>query len=275
MPTMTGAPSIRPGPIARLVAGASLVVLAVACGSDSSPQEQPAPVRAADGAEAGSTPGAGGDAAAAQAASTRHVDPRKGGLELGFGEYAITMEADEIRPGPVTFVIRNGGAMIHGFEIEAEGDDDGDHSGPGHGELKLEGPAMQPGGTVRIDADLPPGVYKVECFVDGHDDLGMEAILVVRDDAPLVTLDDPADSPGAVEIVGFAFAPDVVVVASGTEVRWTNDDPAAHTVSADDGSFDSGTLDPSDGFSYRFGEPGTYTYRCEIHPTMRGTVRVT
>ena len=273
MRTMTGTPSIRPGLIARLVAGASLVVLAIACGS--SPQAQPAPVRVADGAEAGSTPGTSGDAAGAGTASARRVDPRKGGLELGFGEYAIAMEADEIRPGLVTFVIRNGGTMVHGFEIEAEGDGDDDHSGSGHGELKLEGPAMQPGGTVRIDADLPPGVYKVECFVDGHDDLGMEAILVVRENAPLVTLDDPPDSPGAGEIVGFAFAPDVVEVVSGTEVRWTNDDPAAHTVSADDGSFDSGTLDPSDGFSHRFGEPGTYTYRCEIHPTMRGTVRVT
>ena len=27
------------------------------------------------------------------------VDPRRGGLELGFGEFAITLEAGEIRPG--------------------------------------------------------------------------------------------------------------------------------------------------------------------------------
>ncbi len=60
-----------------------------------------------------------------------------------------------MRPGPITFVISNAGTMIHGFEIEAE-DDDGDHSGPGHGELKLEGPAFDPGETVRIDAVLPP-----------------------------------------------------------------------------------------------------------------------
>lgn len=43
------------------------------------------------------------------------LDPRRDGLELGFGEFAITLEAGEIRPGPVTFVIRNGGQLVHGF----------------------------------------------------------------------------------------------------------------------------------------------------------------
>ena len=106
---------------------------------------------------------------------------------------AITLEAGAIRPGPVTFVVRNGGTMIHGFEIEAEeADGDHDHSGSGHGGLKFEGPAMSPGEVVRLPADLPPGTYTIECFVDGHDDLGMETTLVVRRDAPLVRAADPA-----------------------------------------------------------------------------------
>jgi hypothetical protein len=45
--------------------------------------------------------------------ATRRVDPRRGGLDVGFGEFAITLEAGEIRPGPVTFVIRNGGRLVH------------------------------------------------------------------------------------------------------------------------------------------------------------------
>ena len=200
------------------------------------------------------------------------VDPRHGGFELTFGEYAITLEAAEIRPGRVEFVIRNGGTMIHGFEIEAR-DDDGDHSGPGHGELKLEGPAFGAGETVRMSADLPPGVYEIECFVAEHDDLGMRTTLVVREDAPLV----PADSTAAsdtVQIADFAFSPDVVEIGTGAEVTWRNDDPTAHTVTADDGSFDSESVDSSDDFTQRFTEPGTYPYFCQIHPTMRGSVRV-
>ena len=73
---------------------------------------------------------------------------------------------------------------MHGFEIEAE-DDDGDHSGPGNGELKLEGPEFGPDDVVRIRADLPAGVYEVECFVGEHDDRGMRATLIVRPGAPL------------------------------------------------------------------------------------------
>ena len=115
----------------------------------------------------------------------RRVDPREHGLEVGFGEFAITLEADEIRPGPVTFVIRNGGALVHGFEIEGE-DDDGDNSGPGNGELKLEGPEFGPGNVVRIHADLPAGIYEIECFVADHDDRGMRTSLIVRPGAPLI-----------------------------------------------------------------------------------------
>jgi plastocyanin len=162
---------------------------------------------------------------------------------------------------------------VHGFEIQAE-DDDGDHSGPGHGELKLEGPEFGPGRTVRLQADLPPGRYEIECFVAEHDDRGMRTTLIVTPDAPLVAQAPPAASRDAVTITGFAFSPEVVEVEAGTEVSWTNEDPTPHTVTAEDASFDSGTLDPGSDFSTRFDRTGTYAYLCQIHPTMRGTVRV-
>ena len=43
-------------------------------------------------------------------APPRRVDPRAGGLEIALGEWALTPEALVIRPGRVTFVIRNRGA---------------------------------------------------------------------------------------------------------------------------------------------------------------------
>jgi plastocyanin len=204
------------------------------------------------------------------------VDPRRGGLELGFGEFAITLEAEEIRPGPVTFVIRNGGALVHGFEMEIG--EVGDHSGSGHSggddRFKVEGPALGPGRTLRIPLDLAPGVYEVECFVAEHDDMGMRATLVVRRGAPLVRVDTETTSPDLVEIGDFAFSPSPIEVESGTEVTWRNEDPTAHTVTADDGSFDSGTLDPGSEFATTFEGTGTFDYFCQIHPTMRGAVRV-
>lgn len=53
-----------------------------------------------------------------------------------------------------------------------------------------------------------------------------------------------------------------------------DDDPTAHTVTAEDGSLDSGTLDRGKTFDFRFTEVGTYRYGCEIHPDMKGSVTV-
>jgi plastocyanin len=75
-------------------------------------------------------------------------------------------------------------------------------------------------------------------------------------------------------IAGFAFHPASVTVAAGDTISWTNEDAAAHTVTADDGSFDTGTLDKGASGSHTFASAGTFAYHCTIHPTMHGTVTV-
>jgi plastocyanin len=79
----------------------------------------------------------------------------------------------------------------------------------------------------------------------------------------------------AVAIVDFAFDPATLEVPVGTTVTWTNQGAAPHTVTADDGTFDSGTLQPGGTFSMTFDTPGTFTYHCEIHPSMTATIVVT
>jgi plastocyanin len=77
-----------------------------------------------------------------------------------------------------------------------------------------------------------------------------------------------------VEIADFAFDPDPVMVQAGGKVIWLNQDSAPHTATAEDGSFDTGTLAEGKLKSETFKQPGTYEYICEIHPDMHGTVEV-
>jgi plastocyanin len=77
-----------------------------------------------------------------------------------------------------------------------------------------------------------------------------------------------------VEIVDFAYDPDPVTIEEGGKVIWQNEDSAPHTATADDGSFDTGTLEEGKLGSETFKEAGTYSYICSIHPDMTGTVEV-
>ena len=70
-----------------------------------------------------------------------------------------------------------------------------------------------------------------------------------------------------------AFAPADIEVRR-VAVDWLNDDSIGHTVTALDGSFNSGVMGVGDAFSVTFETPGTFDYLCAIHPTMRGTVTV-
>src|SRR3954470_16013002 len=77
-----------------------------------------------------------------------------------------------------------------------------------------------------------------------------------------------------VQIVEFSYDPEPVVIQAGGKVTWQNEDTAPHTATADDGSFDTGTIERGKLGSATFKEAGTFTYHCEIHPTMHGTVEV-
>jgi plastocyanin len=75
------------------------------------------------------------------------------------------------------------------------------------------------------------------------------------------------------------FAPVDLRVAPGTTVVWTNNDPFAHTITSDDGLFDSGLINQGETFSFTFTEPGVYQYYCQPHggpglSGMSGTIVV-
>jgi plastocyanin len=77
-----------------------------------------------------------------------------------------------------------------------------------------------------------------------------------------------------VDIVEFTYQPDPVVVQVGGKVIWQNQDAAPHTATADDESWDTGTIEKGKIGSETFKQAGTFAYFCEVHPDMRGTVEV-
>ena len=70
------------------------------------------------------------------------------------------------------------------------------------------------------------------------------------------------------------FFPPEISISEENLVSWTNDDSIEHTVTADDGSFDSGPISPGDTFDNTFDSSGDFGYHCSIHPTMTGVVIV-
>jgi plastocyanin len=213
-------------------------------------------------AAAGSAAGAG---ATASGASSPRVDPRAGGFQVGLGEWAITAEARAIRPGRVTFVVRNSGRFQHGLEIKLRGESGGRGSRD-----ELESIQLRPGQSTTMTLELAPGVYELECFVDDHDDRGMYGLLDVRADAPLVA--KPTGGRSAVQIAGFAFEPSTLRTTVGSVVTWRNADPAPHTATGR--LFSSPQLRQGGTYRHRFTRAGTYPYVCALHPGMRGTVVV-
>ena len=84
----------------------------------------------------------------------------------------------------------------------------------------------------------------------------------------------PVENPVTVNIQDDAFEPATTSIAPGTTVTWVNNDDEAHTVTADEGLFDSGRLDPGDSYSVWFDGSGTVAYHCEPHPHMTGSIEV-
>ena len=107
---------------------------------------------------------------------------------------------------------------------------------------------------------------------------GLLVLAVVLSAVVSCSKDDEDDSGGdnngssAVKIQNFAFSPSTITVTAGTTITWKNFDDVAHTVTSDDGLFDSGSISTNGTFSHTFNSAGTFDYHCTPHPAMTASV---
>jgi plastocyanin len=83
----------------------------------------------------------------------------------------------------------------------------------------------------------------------------------------------------SVSAVDFDFNPKSISINPGDSITFTNNGNVAHTATADNGSFDTGSLAPGDSKTITIKAPGTYPYYCKFHGGpggvgMSGTVVV-
>lgn len=98
--------------------------------------------------------------------------------------------------------------------------------------------------------------------------------LTVRHDGQLASGLAHAAAAIAGSIVDFSFSPATITIHVGDSITWTNVGKQPHSATANNGSFNTGILQPGQSASHTFTTPGTYTYYCLVHPWMHGTVVV-
>src|SRR5215203_2497787 len=84
----------------------------------------------------------------------------------------------------------------------------------------------------------------------------------------------PIQHVASVAIADHYFDVADIAIEPGTTVLWVNEGKVPHTVTADDGSFDSGELNPGDSYIVTFLGSGRLSYHCQLHPEMVGSVTV-
>ena len=76
------------------------------------------------------------------------------------------------------------------------------------------------------------------------------------------------------EMRTMVFGPKRIEISVGGSVAWTNNDQLVHTITADDGSWDSGPIEPGKTWTHTFTQPGEYSFHCTPHPFMKAVVVV-
>ena len=208
----------------------------------------------------------------------------------------------------VVFDVINDGKSFHSFGVTAN--DEGFGGIIAGSEIATASNPLKPGesGSSEYVAG-EEGLFYYICTVPGHREQGMVGKIVVGDVevpeevAPAaepepkvmeekipvstepvaydgsISLPEGSGVPGCDE-TNECYIPYHVTASAGTEIIWSNDDTAAHTVTSGtpadgpDGIFDSSILAGGLTFSVTLDQAGEYPYYCIVHPWMIGNITV-
>lgn len=129
-----------------------------------------------------------------------------------------------------------------------------------------------------------PGIYVYFCEIHPY----MGGIIYVDTEETQRVITSTGPNGGLVDVkvempqnaaydtnYGPMFIPSGAHVPFGSQITFTNRDYVAHTATATDGTFDTGTLQPGESKSFILNDrQGTITYYCRIHPWMQGIITV-
>jgi len=91
-------------------------------------------------------------------------------------------------------------------------------------------------------------------------------LLVMQSSGAQQTAARPAEAQVVMKAI--SFQPAELTVHAGETIEWKNEDIVAHTVTANDGSFDSGLIQPGGTWKMTIKNTGTLEYHCRPHPNM-------
>lgn len=197
---------------------------------------------------------------------------------------SVTVIDQEVKDGSVTVpeVVSDGQGWI---VIHADQD-----GSPGQ---VLGHAAVGPGFNQDVQVEIDTANVTDTLWAMLHEDTGEQGVYEFPGGDPPVRVNDqivvqPFEVTGAgmttaqqtIKMVGTTFDPKEITVPVGTTVVWENTSGLTHTITADDGSFDSGPLGPGDTFEVTFTQAGEVPYHCEFHGGaggvgMSGTITVT
>ena len=139
---------------------------------------------------------------------------------------------------------------------------------------------IAPGASAEVTLSTP-GTYFYFCRINPAKMNGVLTVEPGADEARTARVQaiDPGQTGDKLR-----FDPSELSVAAGTTLLVANVGGKPHTLTADDGSFDTGIIDPGSqggrfagkNASVTLNEAGTFKFHCEIHPAaMKGVVTVT
>ncbi len=175
-------------------------------------------------------------------------------------------EVRRVDPGGTTTVIVSGLMFPTGMTFGPDGalyvSNYGNESNDGQGQIIRVVIGIQPGAGPAVPAPDESKSYALA------QPTPMGQAAATAEIGGTVNIVEPADPPQ------WGFDPRTLTVQAGQAIRFTNTGKIAHTATQSQGAFDTGFLKGDESATLTFGTPGTYTFFCQPHPWMQGTIVV-